>query len=61
MHVAIDPGQVAQFRDRHALVRLVHRGADQAELGDRAIAGDEARVRRAAAGVQLRLDRRSRR
>ena len=50
--------QVAQFGDRHALVGLVHGGADQAELRHRAVARDEARVGGAAAGVELRLDAR---
>ena len=59
-HAAIDAGQAAQFLDRHALVRLVHAGADQAELGDGAVAGDEAGVGGAAAGVALRVRRRSR-
>ena len=44
----IDPGQPLDVGDRHMLVRLVHGGADQAELDHGAIAREEARVRRAA-------------
>ncbi len=50
---------VCRSGDRHALVDGVHGRADQAELDHRAIVLDEARVRGAAGGRQLRLACRS--
>src|SRR6185312_1155798 len=50
----VDVGELGHVGERHALVDLVHGEADQAELGDRAEMMDEARVRRAAGGGELR-------
>src|SRR5467141_1241630 len=54
-HAAIDLRQFLQIGHRRALVDLVHGLADQAEFDNRAIARDEARVRGAAGGRELRL------
>src|SRR3569623_20380 len=53
-YAAIDFRQRLNVGDRRALVDLVHGLADEAELEHWAIIDDEARVRRAAAGVELR-------
>ena len=56
----VDPLQRLDVGDRDALVDLVHRRAVQAELDDRAVVLDEARVRGAAGGRERRRRRRSR-
>ena len=43
-----------QIRHRHAFVRLVHAGADQAELGHRAVARDESGMLPVAAATASR-------
>ena len=51
---AVDRGQPRDVGELDPLVDLVHRLADEAELGDRAIGVDEARVRGAAGRAELR-------
>src|SRR5215475_4852773 len=53
-HPAIDLRQLLQVCDRRALVDLMHGLADQSELDHRAIVRDEARIRGAARGRELR-------
>ena len=50
----VDRGQPGDVGELDALVDLVHRLADEAELGDRAMRLDEARVGGAAGGAELR-------
>jgi len=50
---AVDGGQIGKVGERDTLVDLVHGLADEAELGDRAIGVDEARVRRAAGRAEF--------
>ena len=58
-HVPVDRGQRHEVGGRDVLVDLVHLLAQQAELDHRAIILDEARIRGAAGGRQLRLRGRS--
>ncbi len=58
-NVPVDRGQRHEIGGRDVLVDLVHLLAQQAELDHRAIILDEARVRRAAGGRELRRRARS--
>src|SRR5438105_15692754 len=49
----VDRDELRDIGDRDALVGLVHRLADEAEFGDRAIGLDKARIGGAAAGAEL--------
>src|SRR5258708_36429828 len=51
---AVDVGEGGEVGERHALVDLMHGEADEAELGQRAVMMDEARIGRATGGAELR-------
>src|SRR5688500_4134664 len=55
-HRLVDAGQRLEVGDRALLVDLVHALADQPEFDDRAVAADEARVRRPAGGREFGFD-----
>src|SRR6266849_7411210 len=54
-HRGVDVGERGDVGEQNALVDLVLSEADEAELGEGAVAMNEARVRRAARRAELRL------
>src|SRR3546814_2083003 len=53
-HAAVDGREACEVVERDVLVHLMRGGVQQAELGDGAVVLDEARVRGAAGGAELR-------